>query len=116
MLPSGNDAAYALAEFFGRILKEKKYFHGSEEEQRMASAFVKIGRSHSPLIKYFLYEMNFYAQKLGLTNTVYDSPHGLINKHNVSCAADIAKLIRECMIGGPRPKGNKIEDFMAQQK
>ena len=25
MLPSGNDAAYALAEFFGKVLKEKKY-------------------------------------------------------------------------------------------
>lgn len=112
MLPSGNDAAYALAEFFGRVLKERKYSQGAEDEQRTSASFVKT-TSHSPFIKYFLLEMNFYAQKLGLTNTVYDSPHGLINKHNVSCASDIAKLIRECMIGGPRPKGRKIDDFMA---
>jgi D-alanyl-D-alanine carboxypeptidase len=25
MLPSGNDAAFALAEFFGTILKERKW-------------------------------------------------------------------------------------------
>ena len=25
MLPSGNDAAYALAEFFGQLIKEKKF-------------------------------------------------------------------------------------------
>ena len=25
MLPSGNDAAYALAEFFGELIKEKKF-------------------------------------------------------------------------------------------
>ena len=25
MLPSGNDAAYTLAEFFGQVLKERKY-------------------------------------------------------------------------------------------
>jgi len=25
MLPSGNDAAYLLAEYFGQIIKEKKY-------------------------------------------------------------------------------------------
>jgi hypothetical protein len=25
MLPSGNDAAFALAEYFGQVLKNKKY-------------------------------------------------------------------------------------------
>lgn len=113
MLPSGNDAAYALAEFFGRVLKERKYSQGAEDEPRPAGSFVKASTSHSPYVKYFLLEMNFYAQKVGLTNTVYDSPHGLINKHNVSCASDIAKLVRECMIGGPRPKGRKMDDFLA---
>ena len=34
MLPSGNDSAYALAEFFGRVLKEKKYTQSYEDEQR----------------------------------------------------------------------------------
>jgi len=31
MLPSGNDAAFALAEFFGELLKMKKYV-GSQGE------------------------------------------------------------------------------------
>lgn len=61
--------------------------------------------------------MNFYAQKLGLSYTNYDSPHGLINKNNVSCAVDIAKLLRECMIGGPRRKPrSRIDDFTAFQQ
>lgn len=25
MLPSGNDAAYTLAEYFGQVIKEKRY-------------------------------------------------------------------------------------------
>jgi D-alanyl-D-alanine carboxypeptidase len=60
--------------------------------------------------------MNFYGQKLGLNNTHYDSPHGLINKNNVSCASDVAKLIRECMIGGPRQKQRRVDDFTAFQQ
>ena len=111
MLPSGNDAAYALAEFFGKVLKETKYNTNIAQEDNSELAKTNqiafnnsfVMKSHAnPYIRCFLMEMNFYGQKLGLTNTVYDSPHGLINKNNVSCAADIAKLIRECMIGGPR--------------
>lgn len=118
MLPSGNDAAYALAEFFGKVLKEKKYDQTLEEEQRAtATSSVFTKTSHSPYIRYFLWEMNFYGQKLGLTNTNYDSPHGLCNKNNVSCAADVAKLIRECMIGGPRSKSQRRkDDFTALQE
>jgi hypothetical protein len=30
MLPSGNDAAYLLAEYFGHVLKMKKYYGVNE--------------------------------------------------------------------------------------
>lgn len=51
---------------------------------------------------------------MGLQNTVYDSPHGLNNKNNVSCAADVAKLIRECMIGSrPKRRKSNIGDALA---
>lgn len=50
-----------------------------------------------PTIKFFLAEMNKSAQKLGLTDTFYDSPHGLMNKNNISTAHDVCLLIAECM-------------------
>ena len=113
MLPSGNDAAYTLAEFFGRILKDRKYLEATEDDPRAAgpSPFSQATSAHSPYIKCFLLEMNFYAYKLGLSNTFYDSPHGLMNKHNTSCAADVAKLIRECMIGGTPTRRRRLEEL-----
>lgn len=71
MLPSGNDAAYALAEFFGKVLKENKYNSantGADENAELARttqitfnhSFVM--KSHSnPYIRCFLMEMNFYG-------------------------------------------------------
>ena len=32
-----------------------------------------------------------------MTNTIYDSPHGLANKWNISTAEDQAILVNECM-------------------
>jgi hypothetical protein len=32
MLPSGNDAAFLLAEYFGHVLKVKKYLGGNINE------------------------------------------------------------------------------------
>jgi D-alanyl-D-alanine carboxypeptidase (penicillin-binding protein 5/6) len=48
-------------------------------------------------IKYFLKEMNNNATKLKMTHTHYDSPHGLNNKQNYSCALDYCKLAVKCM-------------------
>lgn len=75
MLPSGNDAAFALAEYFGQILKNKKYT-GNQDMfgNNSASPFA----SH-PTLKYFLKEMNNNAAKLKMNDTHYDSPHGLKN-------------------------------------
>lgn len=52
---------------------------------------------HPYYAKYFLQEMNEYAQKLDLNLTYFDSPHGLMNIENLSCAADMAKLSAICM-------------------
>ena len=41
--------------------------------------------------------MNQQAVRLKMSSTVYDSPHGLMNKYNVSSAADQALLVGECM-------------------
>ena len=65
LLPSGNDAAVALAQ----------HVAGS------VNAFVK--------------RMNIEAAKLGLGCTRYSSPSGYVDQHNYSCAADLALLAHE---------------------
>jgi len=80
MLPSGNDAAFALADYFGTLLFDRKQV--AVVPTCPNSQFINM------TAKYFLKEMNFNAQKLGMTNTYYDSPHGLMNKSNYSSAED----------------------------
>ena len=41
--------------------------------------------------------MNVYAKELGMKDTYFDSPHGLMNRFNQSTVADMAKLTYECM-------------------
>lgn len=70
MLPSGNDAAWALAEHFGKI----------------------ISFTTSKPVKIFVSEMNKMTRVIGLSTTYFANPHGLIYKKNVSCARDVCKL------------------------
>ena len=79
MLPSGNDAAYALAEYFGLLLLELG-FKGSSDP-----------------IQVFLKEMNKNAKTLGMNDTTYANPHGLQNFYNKSTAYDLAKLSNAAM-------------------
>jgi serine-type D-Ala-D-Ala carboxypeptidase (penicillin-binding protein 5/6) len=64
MLPSGNDAAIALA-------------------QRAAGS-----------VRRFVRLMNERAEEMGLACTRFSSPHGLRNRGNHSCAPDVAALAR----------------------
>lgn len=83
MLPSGNDAAVALADHFAKIL----YFKHNPNS-------IKIPRK---VRKYFLIEMNKNASSLGMKRTTYTNPHGLSDKYNKSTALDIALLTSEAM-------------------
>ena len=71
MLPSGNDAALALAEHFGPRLRR------SDDE----------GKKQSPA-ECFVAEMNRTARELGLTRTSYRNPHGLPERGHLSTARD----------------------------
>jgi serine-type D-Ala-D-Ala carboxypeptidase (penicillin-binding protein 5/6) len=74
MLPSGCDAAYALADTFGT---------GSTMAQRTSS---------------FISEMNDKAKSLGLTHTTYDSFDGISQGgHNATSPRDLAELTRDAM-------------------
>jgi D-alanyl-D-alanine carboxypeptidase (penicillin-binding protein 5/6) len=75
LLPSGNDAAVALAEHFGARLGDEK--EGDAEKR-------------------FVGEMNKRAKALGLKEMSYRDPHGL-SANNVSSARDLATLALEAM-------------------
>ena len=67
MLPSGNDAALAIA----------RHVSGTEQ------AFAR--------------EMNAFARRLGLTDTHFSNPHGLGRRNHYTTAYDIAILARYLM-------------------
>ncbi|WP_245182800.1 D-alanyl-D-alanine carboxypeptidase family protein [Streptomyces montanisoli] len=68
MLPSGCDAAYALADTFGK------------------------GSTRAARVKSFVGQMNATAKSLGLKNTHFDSFDGIGNGRNYSTPRDLAKL------------------------
>lgn len=78
MLPSGNDAAQAVAEATG----------------------AKLSGEGSNLDK-FVAEMNSYAQSLGCTNSKFTNPHGLdedeYESDSHSTANDLLKIINDAM-------------------
>ena len=81
MLPSGNDAAWCLAEFLGRYIQQ----------------IVDDSLKNKNYTRYFIREMNAIAQDIGLTRTTFDNPHGLSNPKTRSCAYDLGKLVAVCM-------------------
>ncbi|WP_081236446.1 D-alanyl-D-alanine carboxypeptidase family protein [Streptomyces viridosporus] len=73
MLPSGCDAAYALADKFG------------------------TGSTRSARVKSFIGKMNAEAKKLGLKNTHFDSFDGIGNGKNYSTPRDLTKIASSAM-------------------
>ncbi|MEV5511840.1 D-alanyl-D-alanine carboxypeptidase [Streptomyces flaveolus] len=73
MLPSGCDAAYALADKFG------------------------TGRTRAERVKSFIGKMNSTAKSLGLKNTHFDSFDGIGNGTNYSTPRDLTKLASNAM-------------------
>jgi D-alanyl-D-alanine carboxypeptidase (penicillin-binding protein 5/6) len=73
MLPSGCDAAYALADKFG------------------------TGTTRAARVKSFIGKMNATAKSLGMTNTHFDSFDGIGNGSNYSTPRDLTKLASSAM-------------------
>ncbi|WP_406275883.1 D-alanyl-D-alanine carboxypeptidase [Actinacidiphila glaucinigra] len=73
MLPSGCDAAYALADKFG------------------------TGSTRAARVKSFIGKMNSAAKNLGLKNTHFDSFDGIGNGANYSTPRDLTKLASSAM-------------------
>lgn len=72
LVPSGGDAAMALARYVGMQLS------GSDDPDIARAAFVE--------------QMNALAEQLGLANTNFTNPSGDDDKNNYSTAEDVAKL------------------------
>lgn len=94
MLPSGNDAAYSLAENLGCLL----FYEATNRvklleilDNKYISLLNETLNINDPL-KYFIHEMNKVAKELKLYNTQFANPHGLMNRCNKSTASDVAKL------------------------
>jgi D-alanyl-D-alanine carboxypeptidase (penicillin-binding protein 5/6) len=93
MLPSGNDAATAFAEYFDRRV-------GSAQSSKIGTAGgggtdEKIGTEHPT--RGFIAEMNRQAAVLGMSDTHYENPHGLPAKGHQSSARDLVKLAYAAM-------------------
>lgn len=73
MLPSGNDAALAIAEYLGCLLNPDSPY------------------------KAFINHMNTLAQSLGLKSTTFRNPHGLSISINTSTAFEVCKLASHAM-------------------
>jgi D-alanyl-D-alanine carboxypeptidase (penicillin-binding protein 5/6) len=74
MLPSGNDASVAFAEFFGGRLSGKE------------------GCSADESYDLFIDLMNAMAKQLGMHDSHYVNPHGLTAKGHLLSASDLARL------------------------
>lgn len=74
LLPSGCDAAYALADKYG------------------------VGSTRAARVKSFIGQMNTKAKALGLRNTHFDSFDGIGNGSNYSTPRDLTKLAKSAMM------------------
>jgi len=85
LLPSGNDAAVALAEHFGPRLSPK------------AKTEPANGPSPGNSVDRFVTAMNRMARELNMDNTTFRNPHGLTADGHASTARDLAVLARAAL-------------------
>lgn len=106
MLPSGNDAAIALAMYFGKFLSftfsHEHLYNGEDGESSNMDRFSAYKEFYDSeycedSIKLFVFEMNKNCQKIGLKKTNFTNPTGLGDPKSYSTAHDIACLISFCM-------------------
>ena len=76
MLPSGNDAAQTIAEYFGGKIAERKGFLSMTKK----------------LDRLFVREMNVLAGALGMRRSFFQNPHGMSMKKNHSTVRDVGTL------------------------
>ncbi len=78
MLPSGNDAALAMAKWGGKVLKKGKQETDSN-------------------LKTFMAYMNATCSSIGMKHSFFGNPHGLPHPKSGSTVEDVAIVIHEAM-------------------
>lgn len=79
LLPSGNDAAYAVAAGVAR------YITGNQN------------MSGSAAVSFFMERVNEYAKSIGCTGTYYSVPDGLIYENHYTTAHDLAIIAKKAL-------------------
>ncbi len=104
MLPSGNDAAIAIAESVGQTIAGEGGAEGTSDTSDSAQASAAVGASDgsdSVALEAFVNKMNETASELGCENTWFTNPHGLdIGQYAAdmhSCAKDVALICAKAM-------------------
>ncbi len=90
LLPSGNDAATLLSEYFGRVLYRRRRAARPEVEldlfEEEQTGLTRLYRSE------FVKAMNATAKELRMGHSQFVNPHGLDDCENRSTARDLVKL------------------------
>ncbi len=93
LLPSGNDAAVAIAEHFGdRLTPTDSNPADSELGETESDETTESNRQAIASYEAFVAAMNDEATLLGLTQTGFRNPHGLTAEGHHSSAADLFQL------------------------
>lgn len=94
MLPSGNDAALALAEWAGTAIRNYCFRRNSNSVTSNSKhrSLLRVSLARRTPIGLFVFHMNSLARCLGMDNTKFANVHGLMNKRNYSCSRDQVKL------------------------
>jgi D-alanyl-D-alanine carboxypeptidase len=94
LLPSGNDAATALASHFGKLLS---CMYSSQQHNPVASRFENLKEFYyiqynNDSIKMFMFLMNRMSSDMGMKDTHFENPTGLQHQKSHSTAYDMALL------------------------
>jgi len=96
MLPSGNDAAYLLAETFGLLMLYERLRPAEKQYSDIESIDLSTYACTDHFVSQFVKHMNKKAKNLGMRNTCFVNPHGLPNVMNYSTARDMLTLCIKC--------------------
>ena len=104
MLPSGNDAAVAVGEWGGKIIRKfcstaQKHLFPKRDTIGQSLNFVsELMVEKKSLLRLFIYHMNKIAKKMNLQNTLFMNAHGLAHNLAYSTAEDVARMTQIAMI------------------
>lgn len=108
MLPSGNDASVAIAEFLGQSLPPVEEIHpaatigdAGPATDATSGGTARAGAEDAAVedtpFERFVAEMNRTAHELGMLETSYRNPHGLTAEGHITSVRDLIRVAREAM-------------------